>query len=120
MKSAGNRSILNGNLPEFHMHILLVAPLGPGHKAQSSTGQHEGGVTVRETAYHTSAAANIPVQSLEKIVGADASPVSIGEIAISKSLSNASSTFLAISFGFTMRNSSTTALTFSRAVFLIT
>ena len=61
MKSASNGGILNGCLQVLHVHVLLVAPLGAGHIAQSSTDQHEGGVAVREGAYHTSTAANLPV-----------------------------------------------------------
>lgn len=42
---------------------------------QSCTDQHQSRVTVRETAHHTGAAADLPVQYLNDIVGADASPV---------------------------------------------
>ena len=37
----------------------IVAPLGAGHMAQSGADQHEGGVAVRETAHHPSAAADV-------------------------------------------------------------
>ena len=66
----------------LHVHVLLVAPLGAGHMAQSGTDQHEGGVAVREAPHHASAAADFPVQSLNYIIGPDASPVLAGEIAV--------------------------------------
>ena len=59
----------------LHVHVLLVAPLGAGYMAQPGTNQHKGRVAVRETAHHTGAAADLPVQPLNDIVGADASPV---------------------------------------------
>ena len=68
----------------LHVHVLLVTPLGTGHMAKSGTDQHEGGVAVRETAYHTSAAADLTVQPLNNIVGADASPVLAGKVTIGK------------------------------------
>ena len=60
MKSVGNGGILKGSLQVLHVHILLVAPLGAGHMAQSGADQHEGGVPVREATYHASAAADLP------------------------------------------------------------
>ena len=84
MKSASNGGILKGRLQVLYVHVLLVAPLGAGHMAQPEPGtdQHEGRVAVRETAHHTGAAANLPVQPLNDIVGSDASPVLAGEIAV--------------------------------------
>jgi len=61
MKSASNEGILNGSLQVLHIHVLLVAPPGAGHMAQPGTDQHQSRVAVRETAYHTGAAANLPV-----------------------------------------------------------
>ena len=84
MKSASNGGVLKGRLQVLHVHVLLVAPLGAGHMAQPGTDQHEGGVAVRETAYHPSAAADLPVQPLNDIVGADASPVLAGKVTIGK------------------------------------
>ena len=69
MKSANNRGILKGSLQVLHIHVLLVAPLGTSH-------------------HHTGAAADLPVQPLNHIVGADASPVFAGEIAVSQRLLN--------------------------------
>ena len=62
MKSASNRGILKGRLQVLHVHVLLVAPLGTGHMAQPGTDQHKGGIAVRETAHHASAAADLPVE----------------------------------------------------------
>ena len=62
MKSASNGDVLKGRLQVLHIHVLLVAPLGASHMAQSGTDQHESGVAVRDTAHYTSAAADLPVQ----------------------------------------------------------
>ena len=84
MKSASNGGVLNGSLQVLHVHVLLVAPLGAGHMAQPGTDQHKGRVAVWETAYYTSAAADLTVQPLNNIVGADASPVLAGKVTIGK------------------------------------
>ena len=70
MRSASNGGILKDGLQVLHVHVLLVAPLGTGHMAQPGTDQHESRVAVRETAHHTGAAADLPVQPLNDIVGA--------------------------------------------------
>ena len=119
MKSASNGGILSGSLQMLHIHILFVAPVGVGHMAQPGTDQHEGRIAVWETTHHTGTAADLPVQPFNDIVCTDAGSVFAGEIAIGKHLLNASSTFLAASFGFVARSSSTTALAFSRAAFLL-
>ena len=69
MKSASNECVVGGSLQVLHVHVLLVAPLGASHMAQPGTDQHEGGIAVRETANHTSAAANLPIQSFNNVVG---------------------------------------------------
>ena len=74
MKSVSNGGVLKGNLQMLHVHVLLVAPLGTSYMAQPGTDQHEGRVAVRETARHTGAAADLPVQPLNDIVGADTGP----------------------------------------------
>jgi len=49
--STGNGGgVLQGSLQALHIHVLLVASLGADHMAQPDTDQHEGRVTVRETA----------------------------------------------------------------------
>ena len=85
MKSASNGGILNGSLQVLHVHVFLVTPLGTGYMAQPGTDQHEGGVAVRETAHYTSAAADLPVQPFNDVIGTDASPVFAGKIAVSLS-----------------------------------
>ena len=72
---ASNRDILNGCLQVLHVYVLFVAPLGAGYMAQQGTDQHEGRVAIRETAHHAGAAADLPVQPLNDIVGADTGPV---------------------------------------------
>ena len=82
MKSASNGGILNGSLQVLHIHVFLVAPLGARHMAQSGTDQHKSGITVRKTAHHPGAAADLPVESLKTIVSADACPVFAGEVTV--------------------------------------
>src|SRR5699024_5658224 len=81
--------ILNGSLQVLHVHVFLVTPLGTGYMAQPGTDQHEGGVAVRETAHYTSAAADLPVQPFNDVIGTDASPVFAGKIAVSQRFLNA-------------------------------
>ena len=78
MKSASNGGILNVSLQMLHVHILLIAPLSAGHMAQPGTDQHQGRVSVREAAHHTGAAADLPVESFNDVIGTDASPVLAG------------------------------------------
>ena len=66
----------------LHVHVLLVAPLGTSHMAEPGTDQHKCRVAVRETAHHTGAAADLPVQLFNHIVGADERPVFTGKIAV--------------------------------------
>ena len=73
----------------LHIHVLLVAPLGAGYMAQPGTDQHQGRITVRETVYHPSAAADLPVQPFNDIIGTDAGPMFTGEIAVSQRFLNA-------------------------------
>ena len=80
MKSADNGGILKGRLQVLHVHVLLVAPLGTSHMAQPGTDQHQSGVAVREAAHHTGAAADLPVQSLNDIIGSDTGPVFTWEL----------------------------------------
>ena len=82
MKSASNGGVFKGYLQVLHVHVLLVAPLGTGHMAQPSTDQHESRIAVRKTTHHASAAADLPVQSFNDIVGADTGPMLAGKIAV--------------------------------------
>ena len=70
----------------FHVHVLLVAPLGTSHVAESGTDQHESRVTVRETTHYSGPAADLPVKPFHDIVGADAGLVFAGKVAVSQSL----------------------------------
>ena len=72
----------------LHIHVFLVTPLGARHMAQLGTDQHESKVTIRETTCNTGAATELPIEPLNDIVGADASPVFAGEIAAGESLLN--------------------------------
>ena len=89
VKSASNGGIFKGCLQVLHVHVLLVAPLGTCHMAQSGADQHESGITVRETADHTGAAADLPVQPFNDIVGADTGLVFAGKIAVGQCFFNA-------------------------------
>lgn len=89
----------NGSsLQVLHVHVLLVSPLGTSHMTQPGTNQHKGRVAVHKTARHTSTTADLAVQSLNDIVGADASPVFIGKLAVGQCLLNAIFYLLAASF----------------------
>ena len=56
---------------------------------QPGTDQHKGGVSIWETPYHTGTAANLPVQSLNNVVGSNTSPMFWWKIAVSQSFLNA-------------------------------
>ena len=89
MKSSSNGGVLKCSLQMLHVQVLLVAPLRAGDMAQPSTDQHEGGVAIRETAYHTGSAAYLTVQPFHDIVGPDTSPVFTGKIAVGQRFLNA-------------------------------
>ena len=78
MKSASSGGVLKGSLQVIHVHVFLVTPLGAGHMTKSGTDQHKGRVAVWETAHHTGAAADLPVEPLNDVIGTDASPVFAG------------------------------------------
>ena len=119
MKSADNRGVVQGRLQMLHVHVFLVAPLGACHVAEPSTDQHQDGISVRERPHHAGAPADLTVQPLDHVVGADAGPVFAGKIAVGQVSSMPSSTFLAASFSFMARSSATTAFAFSRDAFLL-
>ena len=89
MKSAGNGGVVHDRLQVLHVHVFLVAPLGARHMAQPCADQHQGGVAVRERPHHAGSAADLPVQPLDHVVGADARPVLAGKIAVSQRFLNA-------------------------------
>ena len=82
MKSAGNRGVVQSRLQVLHVHVFLVAPLGARHMAQPGADQHQGGVAIGECPHHPGAPADLPVQPLDHVVGADARPVLAGKIAV--------------------------------------
>ena len=90
MKSAGNRDVVQIRLQVLHVHVFLVAPLGARHMAESRAVQHQGRISVRECPHHASAAADLTVQPLDHVVGADARPVLTGKIAVGQRLLDAS------------------------------
>ena len=72
MKSAGNRGVVQSRLQMLHVHVFLVAPLCTRHMAKPRADQHQGGVPVRERPHHAGAPADLTVQPLDHVVGADA------------------------------------------------
>ena len=89
MKSAGNRGVVQSRLQVLHVHVFLVAPLGARHMAQPRADQHQGGISVRECPHHAGSAADLTVQPLDHVVGADARPMLAGKIAVGQCLLNA-------------------------------
>ena len=87
--SAGNRGVVQSRLQVLHVHVFLVAPLGARHMAEPGADQHQGGISIRERPHHPRPAADLPVQPLDHVVGADARPVLAGEIAVGQRLLNA-------------------------------
>ena len=82
MKSAGNEGVVRDRLQVLHVHVYLVAPLGASHMAEPGTDQHKCRVAVRETAHHPCPTADLTVQPLDHVVGADAGPMLAGKIAV--------------------------------------
>ena len=74
----------------LHIHVLLVAPLGASYMAEPGTDQHQSRIAIREAAHYSGAAADLPVEPFNDIVGADTSPVFAGKVAVSQSLLNTS------------------------------
>ena len=82
MKSAGNEGIVHGRLQLLHVHVFLAAPLGARHMAEPGADQHQGGVAIGERPHHAGSAADLTVQPLNHVVGADARPVLAGKVTI--------------------------------------
>ena len=82
--------------------------------AKPSADQHQSRVAVRECSHHAGFAADLTVQPLNHIVGADARPMLTGKIVVGQRLLN-----LAASFSFMARSSAMTALALSRDAFLL-
>ena len=86
---------------------------------QPGTDQHKGRITVRETTHYTSAAADLPVQPLNNIVGSDVSPVLAGKITVGQGLLNTVLNFFSGLLQFHGTEFSTTVLAFSLAALLL-
>ena len=89
MKSAGDRGVVQSRLQMLHVHVFLVAPLRARHMAEPRANQHQGGVPIRKRPHHAGPAADLPVQPLNHVVGADARPVFAGKIAVGQRLLDA-------------------------------
>ena len=89
MKSAGNEGVVQRCLQVLHVHIFFVAPLRAHYMAKPGADQHQSRVAVRECSHHAGAAADLTVQPLDHIVGADACPMLAGKIAVGQRFLNA-------------------------------
>ena len=58
--------------------------------AEPGTDQHQSRIAIREAAHYSGAAADLPVEPFNDIVGADTSPVFAGKVAVSQRLLNTS------------------------------
>ena len=100
------------------MYFLLLHWVPATWRGRAQTSMR-GRTSLRETSHHTGAAADLPVQSLNDIVGTDASPVFAGKIAVGKRLLNAIFHLLSGLLQLMERSSSTTAFAFSLAALLL-
>ena len=84
-----DQQVLLDVLEMLHIHVFLAAPLRARHMAQPRADQHQGGIAVRECSHPASSAADLTVQPLDRVVGADARSVLAGEIAVGQRLLDA-------------------------------
>lgn len=89
MKSAGNEGVIQRRLQVLRVHIFFAAPLRARHMAKPGADRHQSGVAVRERSHHAGSAADLTVQPLDHVVGADAGPMLAGKIAVGQRLLNA-------------------------------
>ena len=89
MRSAGNRGVVHDRLQVLHIHVFFAAPLGARHMAEPGTNQHQGRVAIGECPHHPRPPADLTVQPLDHVVGADARPVLAGKIAVGQRFLNA-------------------------------
>lgn len=90
----------------LHIHIPFVAPLCPSHVPQPSADQHQGRIPIREGPNYPCAAADLPIEPLDGVVGADAGPVFGRKVTIKIWLTAPVaiwSAFVSLKFGFTDR-----------------
>ena len=64
----------------LHVRVLLIAPLGTCHIAESGTDQQQSRVSIRKRPYPAGSAANLTVQPLDRVVGADTRPAFAGKV----------------------------------------
>ena len=88
MKSAGKGGVVHC-LQMLHVHVLPVAPLCTGNVSQSGADQHQRRVPVREAAHYARPAADLAIEPLYGIVGADSRPMLRGKIKIRQRFLNA-------------------------------
>ena len=84
-----DQQVLLNDLQVLHIYVFLAAPLGARYMAQPRADQHQGGVPIGECPYHPRPSADLTVQPLDYVVGADARPVLAGEIAVGHRLLDA-------------------------------
>ena len=84
-----DQQVLLNDLQVLHIYVFLAALLGARHVAQPRADQHQGGVPIRKCPHHAGPAADLAVQPLDRVVGADARPVLAGKIAVGRRLLNA-------------------------------
>ena len=82
MTSAGNEGVVESHLQMLHIHVFLVAPLSSRHMAKPCADQHQGGVAIGECPHHTRPSADLTVQPLDHIVGANARPMLTRKVAV--------------------------------------
>ena len=70
------------------MYFLLPHRMS-SHMAQLGTDQHKGRITVCDASDHAGSESDFPVQPFNHIIGADASPVFTGKIAVVRRFLNA-------------------------------
>ncbi len=87
MKSVGNRDVVQRGRV-LRIHVFLAVPLGACHVAESSIDQRQDRVPVQECPNHASPAADLTVQWLNHVVGADTRPVFAGKVTVGQCLLN--------------------------------
>lgn len=87
MKSVGNRDVVQRGRV-LRIHVFLAVPLGACHVAESSIDQRQDRVPVQECPNHASPAADLTVQWLNHVVGADMRPVFAGKVTVGQCLLN--------------------------------
>lgn len=103
----------------LHIHIFLATPLYTGNITEPCANQYENEIAIGEGSYYAGTATNLPVEAFDDVVGADASPVLIGESRVCQRFLSQSSTFFATSGNFISRRAVTTSHAFAWAAALL-